>query len=68
MLDYDNLVLPWQSIADALGMPLADVRERETMAFERMDSEGMGAMLYGQMGATLTEGKKGIVWLIASDK
>lgn len=51
------LLHPWRSIADALRMPLEDVRERETMAFERMDSEGMGAMLYDQMGATLAEGE-----------
>lgn len=51
------LLRRWEEIAGALKMPMADVRGRETMAFERMDSEGAGAMLYGQMGATLAEGE-----------
>ncbi len=51
------LLHPWREIADALGMGMDEVRGRETMAFERMDSEGMGAMLYGQMGVTLAEGE-----------
>lgn len=52
---YINLA-PWHEIARALGMERDAVRLRESVAFDRIDSEGLAAMGLDELWATVAEG------------
>lgn len=52
---YLNLS-PWPIVAFSVGLTLTHTRERESLAFDRIDSEGIAAMGIGEPWATVADG------------